>query len=545
MPDDPNRDDNEAKLQLILAGLLIDLEQAALARLGDRPMMDDLPSWFYAQAKQMIKREVSPVLKDTAFAAALRTGDSLNWDINALWVASEINKRIDAQAELVAESILSKLQTQVGDRIRQVRAGELALGAYLYSLWGERYPESVSITETTRAISAGENATTADIERELSQLRRKRGEVADVADGRIVDSEDTTGAVERKPGEQKPPDRRTPSSERLNLIKIWRTQQDERVCPICSPLNGTNQRVWGAKYPSGPPSHPNCVLAETPVSGASLVSALHVHYQGPVVRVHLSDGSSFAVTPNHMLLSPLGFVRATDLVEGDYLLHAAPVDKALTDPDNKWKPPTAEEVVRSLSVSSGVQSSSVPVSPEYLHGDAAFGHGDINIVRPDSLLGRELNPGVTEPTHYSHFVFGRDPSGLFTANSSLAQISMRLGTTTDGGMSSRRESKSLRLGELRHANEISLRTRADLQPNLAKPFCDCATADAEFFAHMQDAFPTMISSRQVVKVDKYTLHNPILVYDFQTLETIYYIGNGVISSNCRCFLIYHIGGAGL
>ena len=256
MPDDPNRDDNEAKLQLILAGLLIDLEQAALARLGDRPMMDDLPSWFYAQAKQMIKREVSPVLKDTAFAAALRTGDSLNWDINALWVASEINKRIDAQAELVAESILSKLQTQVGDRIRQVRAGELALGAYLYSLWGERYPESVSITETTRAISAGENATTADIERELSQLRRKRGEVADVADGRIVDSEDTTGEVERKPGEQEPP--KMPKRDTLRLIKIWNTQRDERVCPICSPLNGTTQSVWGKQFPSGAPAHFRC-----------------------------------------------------------------------------------------------------------------------------------------------------------------------------------------------------------------------------------------------------------------------------------------------
>lgn len=258
MPDDPNRDDNEAKLQLILAGLLIDLEQAALARLGDRPMMDDLPAWFYAQAKQMIKREVSPVLKDTAFAAALRTGDSLNWDINALWVASEINKRIDNQAELVAESILSKLQTQVGDRIRQVRAGELALGAYLYSLWGERYPESVSITETTRAISAGENATTADIERELSQLRRKRGEVADVADGRIVDSEDTTGEVERKPGEQKPPDRRTPSSERLNLIKRWHSRRDERVCKVCGPLDGTTQSVWQSKFPNGPPAHFSC-----------------------------------------------------------------------------------------------------------------------------------------------------------------------------------------------------------------------------------------------------------------------------------------------
>lgn len=256
MPDDPKRDENEAKLQLVITTLLADLEEAALARLGDRPMMDDLPAWFYAQAKQMIKAEVAPILRDISFEAAIRTGDELGWDFSAFGVATEINRKSAQQADLIAESILAKLQTQVGDRIRQVRAGELALGAYLYMLWGEKYPETLSITETTRAISAGENATTADIEREISQLRRKRGEVADVADGRIVDSEDTEGEIEAQPGERKPP--KMPKRDSLNLLKIWRTQKDERVCPICSPLDGTNQRVWGERFPAGPPSHPNC-----------------------------------------------------------------------------------------------------------------------------------------------------------------------------------------------------------------------------------------------------------------------------------------------
>lgn len=257
MPDDPKRDENEAKLQLVIAGLLIDLEQAALARLGDRPVMDDLPPWFYVQAKQMIKQEISPILRDIAFEAAIRTGDSLSWDVNAIWVASQINRRIDAQSEMVAESILSKLQTQVGDRIRQVRAGELALGAYLYSLWGLNYDESVSITETTRAISVGEAATTEDIERELAEMRRQRGEVSDVADGSIVDAEDTTGEARPAPGQRQPPGE-TGQRGSINLLKIWQTQKDEKVCKICGPLNNTTQRVWSSRFPSGPPAHPNC-----------------------------------------------------------------------------------------------------------------------------------------------------------------------------------------------------------------------------------------------------------------------------------------------
>lgn len=245
MPDDPKRDENEANLQLVIATLLADLEEAALARLGDRPMMDDLPAWFYAQAKQMIKAEVAPILRDISFEAAIRTGDELGWDFSAFGVATEINRKSAQQAELIAESILAKLQTQVGDRIRQVRAGELALGAYLYMLWGEKYPETLSITETTRAISAGENATTAEVERELEQLGRQAGTVDDV-----------TAPGEAQLGQRKP--LKMPGMEKLNLIKRWHSRRDERVCKVCGPLDGTTQSTWQSKFPGGPPAHPSC-----------------------------------------------------------------------------------------------------------------------------------------------------------------------------------------------------------------------------------------------------------------------------------------------
>lgn len=38
----------------------------------------------------------------------------------------------------------------------------------------------------------------------------------------------------------------------------WRTEEDGRVCPVCSPLNGSTRRRWSRFFPSGPPAHPRC-----------------------------------------------------------------------------------------------------------------------------------------------------------------------------------------------------------------------------------------------------------------------------------------------
>jgi SPP1 gp7 family putative phage head morphogenesis protein len=44
----------------------------------------------------------------------------------------------------------------------------------------------------------------------------------------------------------------------VQMTRIWHTRNDERVCPICGPLDGTPESVWGQQFPNGPPAHPNC-----------------------------------------------------------------------------------------------------------------------------------------------------------------------------------------------------------------------------------------------------------------------------------------------
>lgn len=49
-------------------------------------------------------------------------------------------------------------------------------------------------------------------------------------------------------------------TQRVKVELIWKTERDNRVCPRCSPLEGTNEDVWGLVFPEGPgeEAHPNC-----------------------------------------------------------------------------------------------------------------------------------------------------------------------------------------------------------------------------------------------------------------------------------------------
>jgi HK97 family phage portal protein len=46
----------------------------------------------------------------------------------------------------------------------------------------------------------------------------------------------------------------------VKTVRIWNTENDEivRECPICYPLNGKTEEVWGERYPDGAPAHPKC-----------------------------------------------------------------------------------------------------------------------------------------------------------------------------------------------------------------------------------------------------------------------------------------------
>ena len=160
---------------------------------------------------------------------------------------------------------------------------------------------------------------------------------------------------------------------------------DERVCPTCASRNG---RVYAVDRISVP-LHPRCVLGETKVSPGLLAAAFRSVYRGNVVTIRLANGEVLTVTVDHPVLTPAGWVKAEAIRSGDQLIgHGfyGPVASAGGSPDLHQVPATAEDVFAAFAEASAVSTMRVPVSPLDLHGDGEFIHGDVEVVRAESLF---------------------------------------------------------------------------------------------------------------------------------------------------------------
>jgi hypothetical protein len=58
----------------------------------------------------------------------------------------------------------------------------------------------------------------------------------------------------------------TEAGQQVTIELIWQTENDNRVCPRCAPLDGQPEEVWGKVFPEGPgpEAHPNCRCALLP-----------------------------------------------------------------------------------------------------------------------------------------------------------------------------------------------------------------------------------------------------------------------------------------
>lgn len=82
-----------------------------------------------------------------------------------------------------------------------------------------------------------------EMRRAFNRARAKRAAITEVTRALVVGEELAADRVESELGWQ--------------LQRVWQTERDERVCPICGPLQGKPQWYYGPRV-GAPPAHYNC-----------------------------------------------------------------------------------------------------------------------------------------------------------------------------------------------------------------------------------------------------------------------------------------------
>lgn len=159
-------------------------------------------------AQHFTASTVSPVLEKVYAAAARRLADQARLDISQ----DVIDRNAAIWAMLYAAELANQLNMTTLNRVNAAAAGLGSVTSIPAEIVDDAFNQEraavIAATEITRAATAAETALAAVL---------------------VV-----------KPA------------------STWNTAEDERVCEVCGPLNGTGPDVYGAVSLSGPPAHPNC-----------------------------------------------------------------------------------------------------------------------------------------------------------------------------------------------------------------------------------------------------------------------------------------------
>ena len=282
-----------------------------------------------------------------------------------------------------------------------------------------------------------------------------------------------------------------------------------------------------------PPMHPWCVLPDTKIIAPDAEAMTQSYYSGDVIEMLTANGTRLTVTPNHIVLTSRGWVRAKNLAKGDKVIYYRGWNKAgaESDPTNDNSIPTIEQLFASAVEASGGTSCRVPASAVDFKGDVVP-QSEINIVNIDSKLRDKLDPAARKLVSDVLLVEAGEASKIaLNGKCFVKQFLAGLGLAADGIMSGLNVAHVLRMGTLTHHELVGLRISTDYDTRLFETENNDVSGNSKGICDFVDGFPSVVMLDDIVdvKIRKFSGH----VYDASSLSTLY-IANGIITSNCRC-----------
>jgi hypothetical protein len=222
MPDLAGRDEWERQFGRRLTRIERRWLNDLMERLGDPPNLSAVPESYWREVTNSLGAEIVPVLVDVYLASAQAMLDivpaGVEWDL-VHSSAAEWARRYGFELVTGITANTREFLAQSVDRFFSEQMTMSQLRELLEQKYGPVRADLIASTEVTRASVQGEL--------EITGLLREQG---------------------------------------IEMVAVWNTSNDEKVCPICQPLNQVQESPEGGFVPEGevgpgipaPPAHPRC-----------------------------------------------------------------------------------------------------------------------------------------------------------------------------------------------------------------------------------------------------------------------------------------------
>lgn len=357
------------------------------------------------------------------------------------------------------------------------------------------------------------------------------------------------------------------------------------VCPLCKEMDGKTFKLKDMEIgENAPPLHPNCVVPDTEIIAPDIEAITKSDYSGDVIKFVTANGRNLTVTPNHIVPTSRGWIRAKNLVKGDkvFCYRGCIKSRTVGTPTDNNRTATIENLFASIIETQGSTTCCVPASSVDLKGDV-IPNSKINIIFVDGELRDKINALMSKFISDSFLIgTGETRESVLSRDGSLSKLLIRIGLAFDGFMGRfdkgsvffRSSATSRDLISLRRASDYDARLFKYSVNNTATDFIligNSQTAHAgsvisdngnlidlslssinrnsqsnsifneNFFnsfsslmdnsRYLSDTFTTLIEIDDIIDIQRcfYSGH----VYDASSLSTLY-IANGIVTSNCHC-----------
>lgn len=367
--------------------------------------------------------------------------------------------------------------------------------------------------------------------------------------------------------------------ENADLLKgvAWLATLDDRTCPVCGSRDGVVYPVGEGPRPA---AHPNCMPAGVIVSSpTALRAASRRWFDGEVIVLRTASGQKLAVTPNHPVLTPAGWLPAKLVHVGAYLIRQRFGDARVRtrDVNDQDVPARVEQVAESILRARDVVAVPVPVSAEDFHGDGT--PGQIAVVGANRGLRSTLDAARSQQSSEDPLVRARVQLQSLTGRCTCALRGERRLASAGRSMRGSRERLALLERAVRHSlshrgrsvpwfdsfdsqrahdrrsrepmlerdalhadaageprgdllrRDVSVQAVAQAQAQRGRASRDGSGADAELARHLLSGAAGRVQPDQVIAVDVQSFHG--FVFNIETAGN-WYLSAELVSHNCRC-----------